>query len=456
VTAPGWPAAGDAVERAFGSGVGSARTPRGWPAVRPIAIMRLAVALVFVGNLGRIPVLNAEGKDAPILLNELVLLAVLAASALVCIRARAFRLDGVAIAGLGFAAVGGGSAVFSSFDYGLNAGEVVYSLAYLARWVAYLGLYVAILNVARDDDARALWRTLERMILAFAGFGVFQSVFLPGFAQLVYPERGGDEIGWDHQGHRLVSTFLDPNFAGALVVILLLVHLAQLTFGVRVPRWKPVLLFSAVVLTFSRSSVLALLVGGLVILAARGIDRRLVRLGVGAALLALPFTPLIIRFGLAYNKFSVDESAMLRTIGWLRALTVLADHPVWGVGFNTYGFVQRHYGWRIVARDAFGLDGGLLFIAVMTGLVGLAVYVAMLALGVRRCRRLWRDAGADPVARGIALGTGSAVVALVLHSCFSSSLLFPFLMEPLWVLFGIVFLEARRRRGQRALASAWA
>ncbi len=160
--------------------------------------------------------------------------------------------------------------------------------------------------------------------------------------------------------------------------------------------------------------------------------------------LAIPFLPALIQLGSEYNKFTVtDGSALQRTVMWLRALTVLADHPVFGIGFNTYGFVQRAYGWEVVGRDGFGVDGGLLFIAVMTGFVGLTFYVLMFGIAWRNCRRLWRDALASPEARGTALGTAAASLGLIIHGCFTNSLLLPFLMEPLWVLWGLVYLYRR-------------
>jgi len=310
---------------------------------------------MIVGNLGRFSILSVQNKDAPLLVNEVLLLGTLTAAALACLQARAFRLDGVAFAALGFAAVGLAGAARSVGEYGLTGTEIVYSLAYLARWVAYFGLYVAILNTARDDDAPALWRSLERMVLAFAAFGIFQSAFLPGFAQMVYPETG-EQMAWDHQHRRLVSTLLDPNFAGALLLLPLLGHLGRMAFGERVPAWKPLLLGVALLLTFSRSSVLALCVGGCVIIVAVGVRRRLVRLGGLGLVLMMPLVPVVVTLGRQYAKFTVsDESALARTVTWLRGVRVLADHPLLGVGFDTYGFVQRRYGWEILGRDAFGL-----------------------------------------------------------------------------------------------------
>lgn len=432
-----WPAVASvpvarAVPRAAGRGV------------RPIAVLHVALALVVVGQLGRIPVLWSAGKDAPVLVHELALVAALGAAALACLQARTLRLDGVAAAALLFAAVGGGSALLATSTFRLDGFETAVSLAYLARWLAYFGVYVAILNTARDEDGPALWTTLERAVLAFAVFGLVQSVFIPGFAQKVFPESGSETMAWDWQGHRLVSSLLDPNYAGGLLLLPLLVQLARLAYGDRVPLWKPLVLVAAVIATFSRSTVLGLVLGCMVIVAARGLSRRMAKLGLAAMVVVAASLPAVIRLGSEYNKFEIDGSAMQRTVGWLRALTVVADHPVLGIGFNTYGFVQKAYGWDIVGRDSFAVDGGLLFIAVMTGLVGLALYLGMLGLVVRRCRRLWRDATASAEARGTALGVAAGVLAICVHSFFVNSLLYPFIMEPMWVLWGVVFLHARR------------
>nr|MDQ6925889.1 hypothetical protein [Candidatus Eremiobacteraeota bacterium] len=112
--------------------------------------------------------------------------------------------------------------------------------------------------------------------------------------------------------------------------------------------------------------------------------------------------------------------------------------------------VQESYGWDRLGRDGFGLDGGLLFIAVLTGGVGLSVFLLMLAAVVRRCRRLWRDGDADPVARGTALGVAAGVPALCAHSLFTNSLLLPWVVEITAVLWAIVFLLGHAPTGSTA------
>ena len=420
--------------------------------VRPVGVLCLAIGAMAIGNLGRAPVL-VHGPELPVLLNDLFIGLVLGVAALACLQARRLQVDVVVGVALLFATVGVGAGLWAAQKYNIGVGELLGSFAYLGRWLAYFGVYVAVLNVARDEDAPVLWSALERMVLVFAAFGVFQVFAFEHFTQSVYPQ-GPDYILWDYQGRRLVSTLLDPNFAGILLAIPLLVHVAQIAFGAPVRAWKPLLLLAALLLTVSRGAVLALCVGLLVIVAARGVRLRLAR-AAGLMLLAfLPFIPALVGFAASFRKFSIDESAMARVDSWVRALTVISDNPVFGVGFNTYLYVQRAYGWNYASRSPAGLDGGLLFVTVLTGFVGLALYLTLLGIIIVRCRRVWRDALADPSARGFALGTAAATVALVLHSLTVNSLLLPILMESLWVMAGIVYLHSRAASRRRTSVTA--
>jgi O-antigen ligase len=156
----------------------------------------------------------------------------------------------------------------------------------------------------------------------------------------------------------------------------------------------------------------------------------------------------VIDFAQKYNKISLsDTSAMSRVVAWLRILDVWSDNKLFGIGFNTYRFVQVRYGYTpgegVAASSA---DGGLLFILLMTGIVGLSLYVGMLWLIVRRCRRVWRDPLADRSQQALATGIAAGTIAVCVHSLFVNSLLTPFVMEPLWVLWGLAFVIALGRR----------
>lgn len=417
--------------------------------VRIVTLLRVALGLLLIANLGRIPAFSTGDRTAPILVNDLVVGLLIVAASMVMVRRRSMVLDRAAWFALAFAALGGISAVLSVPRFGLGAFELVASLAYLARWLFYFFTYVIVINFVRRDDVEPVWGALEATILVFAGFGVLQSAFLPGFAQIVYPESRLIE-DWDPQGHRLVSTFLDPNLAGAFIDIGLIVLLARQATGARVAGWKLLLLLAALVLTASRSSVLGFVVGVGAIVLLRGLSKRMLRLTMLGAALSLIALPKVLAYARLYNKLTIDESALMRVTSWLNGLRVLSDHPIIGVGINTWGYVQERYGGLRAHAATYAIDGGLLFVAVMTGFVGLALYLAMLWSIFRRARRVARDENAPSGHRGLAIGAAAMIPVIVTHSLFANSMFFPYLMEALWVVWGLVYTMSASGRDDSA------
>ena len=416
--------------------------PRRGVVVRLAHVLRAAIALLFIANLGRIPVLSTGDREAPLLVNDLCVAAFVMAGALASLTRRSFRVDRVGLAALTFAGIGGASAVLGVSRFGLTSFQLLVSLAYLARWLLYFGLYAVIVNVLRARDVTSVWHTLESTTLAVAGFGVVQAIFLPGFAQLVYPDSR-PALDWDIQGHRLVSTILEPNIAGAMLVSILLVELAQLSVGARVPRWKPLVLFTALVLTLSRSAFVGLGLGLTVIVLVYGIPKRLLRAAAVTLVVVLAALPRLVAFAASYGKFSLSGSAADRLASWAMGLAVFRDHPWIGVGFNTYGFVvERSYGVRRLGVANYSTDGGLLFAAAMTGVAGLVALLWMFWFVYRRCAAIWRSSSAGALERGIAIGTVASTIAICADSVFVNSLFTTFVMEIMWVLAGLTFAIA--------------
>jgi O-antigen ligase len=414
--------------------------------VRVALLLRGTILLMLVANLGRIPVISTGDREAPILFNDIFVATLLLAGALAMLPPARPKIDRVALAAMAFAAIGASSAVLAMGRFGLSGMEVTVSLAYLLRWLLYFGLYVVVINCIRAADVDGIWRTFEWMLLLFCAFGILQSAFLPGFAQMVYPDSRV-ALDWDYQGRRLVSTVLEPNIAGILIVMGLLMQFARLSAGVKVETWKLVLMFAALVLTLSRSSLIALFAGTTLILATRGLSKKMLRVVFVVALLTLVALPQIIAFGMSYNKLGLDASAMARVVAWLSAVRVFVDNPVLGVGFNTYGFVQERYGIERVGASSYSTEGGLLFIAVMTGVVGLAIFIWMLSIVFRRCRQVWRNPSALPEWRAAGTGVAAATLAVCVHSVFVNSLLTTFVMQPLWILWGLTFVIAASLAG---------
>lgn len=404
--------------------------------VRVSTIACAAIAMLFIGNLGRIPIFSTGGRDVPILVNDLAVATVIGAGAIAMALHRSFVIDRACGFALLFAGLGALSAALAVPRFGLAGFDAFVSISYLVRWMFYFAVYVVVLNTIRSRDVGRVWSALEATILAFSVFGIFQSAFLPGFAQMVYPDSR-PYLDWDIQGRRLVSTWLDPNYAGAFIAIGLVVSLSKLAAGERVARWKLLVYGVALILTMSRSSMLALLVSGCVLLTITGLSKRLLRALALAAVLIAAALPKILQFAASFNKLSVDPSAMARLTSWLHGWIVLRDHWVIGIGFNTWGYVSERYGWIRSFSATYGIDGGLFFILVLTGVVGLAFYVGMLWSVFRTALRVWRDRQRPASARGLALGAAVSIPFIVVHSLFSNSLLLPFLMEPLWILWAL-------------------
>ena len=169
-------------------------------------------------------------------------------------------------------------------------------------------------------------------------------------------------------------------------------------------------------------------------------------------MLVLPFLSLLISFAASFNKLGYDASAAQRWVPWIRASRLLIEHPWFGVGFNAIKQAQESHGWRALGGADVSLDGGLLFVAAMTGVVGLGLYVRMLVRVARGARSVWRDGALHPTDRAHATATFAATAAVVVHSFFVNSLLLPFVMQILWVMWARLTHVRAARRARIGLA----
>lgn len=409
------------------------------------SLATLGAAAMALGNVGRIPLGALGGRTAPFVVADLVVALLWVALAALVLSGRGrVALDEISLPALAFVAVAALSTALAVGRYGLGVKDAVGVAAFLVRWVGYFGWYLFVVWCLTGHEARGAWRDIETAILVIAAFGIVQAAFLPGLAQMIHNEPGLPV--WDVQGHRLVSTMLDPNFAGMLIAIALFFRLARVAEGLRERPWIIAVLALALVLTVSRSSALALAVGLVVIVAVRGVRSRLgYTLLVGASLLVPAFW-LMAGYAASLNKLRVDTSAVERFIPWFRAMRLLTEHPLLGVGFNAMKEAEVAHGWLLVGGAGVSLDGGLLFVAAMTGLLGLACYLWMGWRVLRLARRAWRDQELAPADRAHGVATAASTLAVVAHSFFVNSLLLPFVMQILWVMWATLMRIAASRR----------
>ena len=409
------------------------------------AAAALLITADLAGNLLRLPVLSAGEKSAPLIPLDLVVGIIVLLGTVTAWRRRQLALDLVGRRLLVFALVAFVSVATAGWRLELTASQLLFSGAYLVRWLAYGSVYLWMSATLSRDDAELITQWLRWAILAFALFGIVQAALLPGFAQMVYPESSL-YLDWDPQGRRLVSTFLDPNYAGMFLLLGLCLWGGALLAGDRAPAWQGMTLALALVLTLSRGSLLAGGAAAVTLIAMRGVSRRVLFAGMALLAAAIVGVPLLMDFAQGYGKLTLDASALQRLLSWQRGVSLVSEHPWLGIGFNTVGFVAQRYGWVARGTSGFGLDGGLLFIAALTGLLGVVAFIRLLMAVAGSARTIWSDPDAPPAQRGIAYAVTASVVAITVHATFTNTLLLSLLLAPCWLLWAMprVFRRAPR------------
>lgn len=311
-----------------------------------------------------------------------------------------------------FAAVGAASLVPAYFAYG-TAATLIGGL-YLARWTVYSLFFVDLIQMFKvwERNRLAIFLSLVVIITSLA-----QYIFYPDIRSLQVLE-------WDPHYFRVVGSWLDPGFTGMLLV-LVLVYLTIRPFADK--KWQWLIWgagYLALALTYSRSSYLAFLTAiawiAIKIKGWKFFAKTLLLLI--ATIFLLPRAPdgEGVKLERAYSIWS-------RVDNWKYAITIFKDHPIIGVGFNTYRYAQKGYGfisdinWQ-ESHAAAGSDSSLLFVAAATGLVGIFFYINYLkklfAFGQNRILQ-------------------ASLSALFVHSLFLNSLFYPAVLAWIAVLVSI-------------------
>ncbi len=268
---------------------------------------------------------------------------------------------------------------------------------------------------------------------------------------------------------RVNSLFFDPNAYGQFLAIVMLLVAALVLWGRRrhtlVATAILIVLWVALVLTFSQSSFTALL-AGLAVLAALRWSPRIVGGAIGAAAL-VGVLVLLAAPGIAGIDLGSDSRVNDATSGRFRLVTggleMFADRPLWGYGSGS--FAERYRERERVSQFGTSISHTTpVTVAAEQGVVGLALYVAVLVAaarlmfgGLQRLRPglaggSWQLAEEGSGARVAARGAvAAAAIALVVHTMFYGG----FLENPLTWTLAAAAITLRRpdRAGDAQVAS---
>ena len=356
-----------------------------------------------------------------------------------------------------FAIIGSISLLFASLHFDKN--DIMTAGLYLFRWIEYASLFFISFDLIKTNKEveKISWLfILSGFFLAL--FGFVQYVIFPDFSFMV-------PYGWDPHLERLVSTFFDPNFTGMYLVIALTLIISifysrkkkklpltnrkvnLLTLAEKRSVIKNIFfiffLFSvasilalSLILTYSRSSMLALLIVLIFIGILR--DKKIILITFIAGFAVLAIFP---RFQeRLMETFDARTSANKRIESWTNATTILQNtNLAIGIGYNTYRPTQIEFDFineEELARSGAGTDSSLLLILVTTGIVGFLIYVFLLIKCVQNGYYMYLGNYGYNSAFGLSFT--AIILALLMHSQFVNSLLYPFLMIFFWIGFAIV------------------
>ena len=297
----------------------------------------------------------------------------------------------------------------------LNVNELFVSSLYLLRWVFYTLLYFVVL------DLSLIRKKIERAI--FIGGGI---ILLVGYIlYFLYPDlRNLRYGGWDEHLYRLFSTFLDPNFAGSFLVLYFLFLIDKLsTRKNNLLRFISIATLIAIVLTFSRSAYVMLFTGIVILLYLKGM--KFLAIGFIALFLVLIIITTQLSFRSEGTNLLRTASGEARLDSIKNAITIFKDHPIFGVGFNSYRYSQRDYGFlnekKMIVHSGAGTDNSFLFILATSGVVGFGAFLFLLfkILSIKDSLIV------------------ASTIALFVNSLFINALFYPEVMLWMWVLLGL-------------------
>lgn len=318
------------------------------------------------------------------------------------------------------------SLIFNSTK--LNPTQIAVSASYILRW----GMYASMYFVVKDLDFN-FKKGLPYFMLA-SGF----LIIIGGFIQyFIYPDlRNLYYLGWDEHLYRMFSSFLDPNFAGAFFVLYFLFVLVFFQ-KIKLKNYRYVLItililsLVSILLTFSRSAYIMFFVGVLSLMSIKK-QRKLFFLIVIFSVGIFLTSKMVFKSEGTNLLRTASGNARLDSIG--NAVVIFKDNPIFGVGFNSYRYAQKRYGFinedkRLIHSGA-GTDNSFLFILATTGIVGFLGFLYLLYKIFNLANRMIKK-------NQYALILFVSILSLGVNSFFVNSLFFPSLMLWVWILAGL-------------------
>lgn len=316
----------------------------------------------------------------------------------------------------------------------LNLNQYLISISYTLRLLSYIILgwliYQEVFPKFKDQIPNVIYFSG----LGLSILGILQFIFIPDLRFL-------QKDLWDPHYFRTASTLLDPNFLGSFLVLSLLTIFNTKTISSKLKGYSLLIIFIALMTTFSRGSYLSFLLTFLTF----SVFKKSAKLSI---IIIILFAVLLTGFTI-YQKAVAEprgvdktKSAENRLGTWQQGLTLFQTHPLLGIGFNAYKFALKQNNLAdtqfLQSRGATSNDSSLLHVAATTGIVGILAYFSFL---ISLSLTGWKNR-TNPY--GLVLISG--LVGLITQSFFINNLFYPFTF--LWIML-IAAITAPVLKGQK-------
>lgn len=257
-----------------------------------------------------------------------------------------------------------GTYVFNLYNFSWPQNLV--ALLYLLRLIVY-PIYFIYLNQYFQQNRKS------RSFLSFAFGYLLVSSLIIGFTQyFLYPNlRNLKYLGWDEHYYRMFGQFLDTSTSGAIYGLLFIAVLTSKKFN-RIKVFLLPLTFSAILLTFSRLSFIALIITCLIFFVKNKLFKYLVVFLLFFSLMVV-LLPKPAGEGVNLLRTATLESRIKdNTAGfnyWLKS-------PLFGFGYNRIRYLQPQSEFNLHSGAAF--SSSYLIILIGAGIFGLLIFLKLL------------------------------------------------------------------------------
>lgn len=292
--------------------------------------------------------------------------------------------------------------------------ELLISSFYLWRFLAYI-LFFYIL--AQKKVALNLQFYIYASIVLTLLLGFIQYFYFPSLESIF-------AANWDRHLNRLAGSWLDTGFTGIILSLqfLYLLNLGKLENNSKYLRYLLlVLTFVAVLLTYSRSSFIALLLGSIVLASSKKMTKIIIPIFI-FFIIGLLLLPQTFGEGTKLGRISTINS---RLGSWQQGLELFIKKPILGYGFNTIRYVKKDIGWENskweLSHSASGFENAPITLLVTSGILGAVFYcIWIVKFIVKNNNPLFL----------------SSFATIFLHGIFANTWFYPWII--LWM--GIIYL----------------